>query len=143
MEEFNKYIKTLTKEEQTLLKDFFTSFDEHCLLNKKNKEKLRDDFEKAILYYHKKGTNLKKTLSYLDTKNLGGFYARPPVLWFPLDDAAKIYPLSMAHDRMAIFRLSVYLKENIVPEILKMSLKFSIKRFDSFSKTKILDGFKS
>ena len=40
MEEFNKYIKTLTKEEQTLLKDFFTSFDEHCLLNKKNKEKL-------------------------------------------------------------------------------------------------------
>ena len=60
MEEFNKYIKTLTKEEQTLLKDFFTSFDEHCLLNKKNKEKLRDDFEKAILYYYKKGTNLKK-----------------------------------------------------------------------------------
>ena len=54
MEEFNKYIKTLTKEEQTLLKDFFTSFDEHCLLNKKNKEKLRDDFEKAILYYYKK-----------------------------------------------------------------------------------------
>ena len=40
MEEFNKYIKTLTKEEQTLLKDFFISFDEHCLLNKKNKEKL-------------------------------------------------------------------------------------------------------
>ena len=69
MEEFNKYIKTLTKEEQTLLKDFFISFDEHCLLNKKNKEKLRDDFEKAILYYHKKGINLKKTLSYLDTKN--------------------------------------------------------------------------
>lgn len=135
MEEFNKYIKTLTKEEQTLLKDFFISFDEHCLLNKKNKEKLRDDFEKAILYYHKKGTDLKKTLSYLDTKNLGGFYARPPVLWFPLDDAAKIYPLSMAHDRMAIFRLSVYLKENIVPEILQMALNFTIKRFPTFATT--------
>ena len=73
MEEFNKYIKTLTKEEQTLLKDFFTSFDEHCLLNKKNKEKLRDDFVKAILYYHKIDTNLKKTLSNLDTKKLDGF----------------------------------------------------------------------
>ena len=36
----------------------------------KETEKLRDDFEKAILYYYKKGTNLKKTLSYLDTKNL-------------------------------------------------------------------------
>ena len=70
MEEFNKYIKTLTKEEQTLLKDFFTSFDEHCLLNKKNKEKLRDDFEKAILYYHKKGSNLKKNVILFRYKKL-------------------------------------------------------------------------
>ena len=48
MEEFNKYIKTLTKEEQTLLKDFFTSFDEHCLLNKKNKETIVESSIEAI-----------------------------------------------------------------------------------------------
>ncbi|MDO4376178.1 MAG: hypothetical protein Q4C33_03285 [bacterium] len=135
MEEFNNYIKTLTEEEQTLLKDFFISFDEHCLLNKHTKEKLKEDFEKAILYYHKQGTELKDALSYLDVKNLGGFYARPPVLWFPLDDAAKIYPLSMAHDRMAMFRLSVYLKEDVVPEILQMALNFTIKRFSTFATT--------
>lgn len=135
MEEFNKYIKSLTEEEKELLKDFFISFDEHCLLNKNTREKLREDFEKAILYYHKQSTQLKDALSYLDVKNLGGFYARPPVLWFPLDDAAKIYPLSMAHDRMAIFRLSVYLKENIVPEILQMALNFTIKRFPTFATT--------
>lgn len=135
MEEFNKYIKTLTEEEQTLLKDFFISFDEHCLLNKHTKDKLKEDFEKAILYYHKQGIKLKDALLYLDVKNLGGFYARPPVLWFPLDDAAKIYPLSMAHDRMAIFRLSVYLKEDVVPEILQMALNFTIKRFPTFATT--------
>lgn len=135
MEEFNNYIKTLSEENQVLLKDFFASFDEHCLLNKNTKRELKIDFEKAILYYHKQGIDLEEALSYLNIKNLGGFYARPPVLWFPLDDAAKIYPLSMAHDRMAIFRLSVYLKENIVPEILQMALNFSIKRFPTFATT--------
>lgn len=135
MEEFSKYIKTLTEEQKTLLKDFFISFDEHCLLNKNTKEKLKEDFEKAILYYHKQGIDLENALSYLDVKNLGGFYARPPVLWFPLDDAAKIYPLSMAHDRMAMFRLSVYLKEDVVPEILQMALNFTIKRFPTFATT--------
>ena len=135
MEEFNNYIKMLTEEEQTLLKDFFVSFNEHCLLNNHTKEKLKEDFEKVILYYHKQGTKLKDALSYLDIRNLGGFYARPPVLWFPLDDAAKIYPLSMAHDRMAIFRLSVYLKDDVVPEILQMALNFTIKRFPTFATT--------
>ena len=37
-------------------------------------------------------------------------------------DAAKIYPLSMAHDRMAIFRLSVYLKENILYYLYQLFL---------------------
>lgn len=135
MEEFNNYTKTLSEENQALLKDFFASFDEHCLLNKNTKRELKIDFEKAILYYHKQGIDLEESLSYLNIKNLGGFYARPPVLWFPLDDAAKIYPLSMAHDRMAIFRLSVYLKEDIIPEILQMALNFTIKRFPTFATT--------
>ena len=135
MEEFNNYTNTLNEEEQILLKDFFTSFSEHCLLNKETKQALKTDFENAILYYHQNSLDLQTALSYLDIKNLGGFYARPPVLWFPLDDAAKIYPLSMAHDRMAIFRLSAYLKKDIVPEILQMALNFSIKRFPTFATT--------
>lgn len=89
MEEFNNYINILNEEEQTLLKDFFASFSEHCLLNKETKQALKTDFEKAILYYHKKGIDLQTALLYLDIKNLGGFYARPPVLWFHLDDAVK------------------------------------------------------
>ena len=41
----------------------------------------------------------------------------------------------MAHDRMAIFRLSVYLKKEVVPEILQMALNFTIKRFPTFATT--------
>ena len=61
-------------------------------VRKKTKQALKDDFENAILYYHQNGADLQTALSYLDIKKLGGFYARPPVLWVPLDDAAKIYP---------------------------------------------------
>lgn len=132
---FDEYLKKLTKSERILINDFFISFDEHCLLNKETKNKLREDFKNAIFYYNKNNVNLEESLKYLDVRNLGGFYARPPVLWFPLDDAAKIYPLSMAHDRMAIFRLSVYLKKEVVPEILQMALNFTIKRFPTFATT--------
>ena len=132
---FDDYLKKLTKNERLLINDFFVSFDEHCLLNKETKNKLREDFKNAIVYYNKNNVSLEESLKYLDVRNLGGFYARPPVLWFPLDDAAKIYPLSMAHDRMAIFRLSVYLKKEVVPEILQMALNFTIKRFPTFATT--------
>ncbi len=80
-------------------------------VRKKTKQALKDDFENAILYYHQNGTDLQTVLSYLDIKNLSGFYARPSVLWVSLDDAAKIYPLSMAHDRISgsqSFRVKYY-----------------------------------
>ena len=96
---------------------------------------MREDIERAFLYYAKIGLDLDQALALLDTKFLGGFYARPPVLWFPLDDAAKIYPLSMERGRMAVFRLSVTLKEKVVPELLQMALTFTMKRFPSFATT--------
>ena len=71
----------------------------------------------------------------LDPKNLGGFYARPSAKWFALDDAAKIYPFSMEHGKMSVFRLAVYLKTEIVPELLQMALNFSIRRFPCFATT--------
>lgn len=131
----NELIKNMTTKDLNKLNEFFEDFDTHCLINQKEKRKLKTDYENIIIYYLKNGKKLDDTLELLDIKNLGGFYARPPVLWFPLDDAAKIYPLSMDHGRMAIFRLSVYLKENIIPEILQMALNFTIKRFPTFATT--------
>ena len=132
---FDGYASSLPAEEALVLKDFFADFDCHCDLPWREKKKLREDFERAIMYYASKGMNLEHSLELLDTRNLGGFYARPPVLWFPLDDAAKIYPLSMMRGQMSVFRLSVYLKEPVVPELLQMALNFTIRRFPSFATT--------
>lgn len=132
---FNEYIETLSDADANELKQFFTEFDAHCLISPIEKNKLKSDFEKAIIYYINSGIPQRDALRLLDTKNMGGFYARPSVLWFPLDDAAKIYPLSIEHGRMSVFRLSVYLKKEIVPELLQMALNFTIKRFPSFATT--------
>lgn len=132
---FEQYIEKQSDENIVMLKEFFQEFNTHCLLKNTEKKALREDFEKAILYYETVGIPLEKALERLDIKFLGGFYARPPILWFALDDAAKIYPMSMKHGRMPMFRMSVYLKKDVVPELLQMALNFTIKRFPSFATT--------
>lgn len=132
---FEEWVQAQSSEDQALLSDFFADFDSHCLLSKLEKQKMRQDFENAILYYLASGVTLEQALTRLDPSQLGGFYARPPILWFPLDDAAKVYPLSMKPGLMPMFRLAVYLKEQVVPELLQMALHFTIKRFPSFATT--------
>lgn len=119
---------------------FFAQLDERLALGKDQNAAMHGDFESAILYFAAVGTTLRDALTRLDAENLGGFYARPPVVWYPLDDAAKIYPLSMKRNEMAVFRLSVYLLEAVVPEILQIALTFTIKRFPSFATT-VKKGF--
>lgn len=133
--EFNEFLQKQRDNDLQLLKEFFADFNAHCLISKVETKKIREDFEKAILYYVKNGVSLEEALELLDTKYLGGFYARSSALWFALDDAAKVYPLSMEHGRMSVFRLSVYLKEQINPILLQMALNFTIKRFPSFATT--------
>lgn len=132
---FDEFVQSCSETEQNNLSDFFADLDAHCLLAKDEKRKMHEDFERAILYYTANGTTLEQALTHLDPANLGGFYARQPVLWLALDDAAKIYPLSMDRDTMAVFRLSVYLKQAVVPELLQIALHFTIKRFPSFATT--------
>ena len=63
------------------------------------------------MYYNAVGVNVNEALARVDLNNLGGFYAHPPTLYYyPLDDSAKIYPLSMNHGFMNVFRLSAILK---------------------------------
>ncbi len=132
---FNLFVESLPDDKAELVGDFFANFRAHCLIAKKDKRKMQADFERAILHYINTGVSLDDALDLLNIKYLGGFYARSPVLWFPLDDAAKIYPLSMEHGVMSIFRLSAYLKQPVIPELLQMALNFTIKRFPSFATT--------
>jgi hypothetical protein len=122
------------------LQAYFSDLDRHCTLGKRQRMLLRGDFEQALLYYAGAGLPLEEALARLDVANLGSFYARPPILWYTLDDAAKIYPLSMKPGQMAVFRLAVNLKAPVIPPLLQMALNFTIKRFPSFATT-VKKGF--
>ena len=137
---FAAYRQTLCEADVQRLAAFFTEYEGRVTLPRSDRGKMRADFENAILYYASIGLSLTDALSRLDLENLGGFYARPPMLWYALDDAAKVYPISMQHGRMAVFRLSVYFKDPVVPALLQMALTFVIRRFPSFS-TSVRKGF--
>lgn len=126
-----EYIKQQTSE----LTKFFADFDKHCLLSKSEKNKMKSDIEKAISYYSTVGISQENALELLSIRNLGDYYEKPIKRWFALDDAAKLYPLSMERGRMSTGRLAVYLKEDVAPELLQMALNFTIKRFPSFATT--------
>lgn len=137
---FEEYLYSLGEEDRELVTGFFSEYNRIVTLGRGDKARIREDFERAFLWYAENGVSLGEALSRLDTKNLGGFYSRGALLWYPLDDAAKVYPLSMKRGQMHMFRLSVYLKKEVVPEILQMALTFTIKRFPVFATT-VKKGF--
>ena len=140
MKKRNTYYKKFNIKEEKIIKEYFNNLNNNISLTKKETIKLNEDFEKAIDYYLKQGKNLKETLKILSIDNLGDIYQKEPENWYPLDNAAKIYPLSMRENWMSVYRLSCYLKEDIVPEIFQIALLFTMKRFPTF-RTSIRKGF--
>lgn len=131
--EFSAFSELLSEGEREKINKFFSEFDLHFATSKRERRKFRADFEAAVMTLCERGATVDEALSRLDLANLGGYYARPAVAWFPLEDAAKIYPISMEHGKQMMFRLSVYFKEDVVPEILQMALNFTVKRFPCFA----------
>ena len=125
----------LNENELEMLDSFYMQFHQRCLISQLDVRKIKEDFEKTFIYYLDNGYSFSDALKLLDPINLGGFYARPSLLWFPLDDSAKIYPMSLEHDNMPVFRLSAYMKDDVEPLLLQMALTFTIKRFPSFATT--------
>lgn len=132
---FPAFLLSLDESDRARVRDFFSEFHLHFLVSKKDLRAFREDFEAAIMYLCKNGCSVEEALSRLALFNLGGFWARSSVVWLPLDNAAKIYPVSMGHGKQQVFRLSVYFKERVVPELLQIALSFTIKRFPSFATT--------
>ena len=122
-EEIDKYFKELNKK---------------IHLIKKDKKLLKKDFKNILTYYSQEGIPLKKALELINLDNLGNAYLLED-RWYPLDTSSKIYPFSMNHNWMSTFRVSYYLKEDIIPEVLQVALNFTIKRFPTF-KTSIRRG---
>lgn len=101
---FEAYYQSLSELNQGRLDRFFGDIRNHILLDKKEMRKFITDFEQAILYYVSAGLLLNTALERLSASNLGGFYNRSSMQWFALDDAAKIYPLSLRYGTMALSR---------------------------------------
>lgn len=104
-------------------------------LSKKHAEEMQEDLNSAISYFIRHNTPIEEIETRLCAEKIGWFYYEEPEEWYPLDTAATIYPLSMRRSWMPIFRLSAYLKEDVIPELLQMALSIVICRFPYFSVT--------
>lgn len=133
--QFSEYLAHLTDIEKDAVVAFFKNFKQHISLPLGEERKMRVDLETALMYYGSVGVSVEEALRRLSNDNLGGFYARPPTLYYELDDAAKIYPLNMRYGFMSVFRLAVNLKDDVVPALLQIALTFTIKRFPRFATT--------
>lgn len=131
----NTHHLPLNDEDQSLLDDYLAQLNNRLVLAWKQKNKLQHDFLRAIEEYLAMGLSLTSSLARLDLKNLGGFYTRPPVAYFTLDDSSKAYPTGINQDQFPSFRLAATLKKAIIPSILQMALTFTIKRFPLFATT--------
>ena len=127
------FIKTLSEDDSLVFRKFLDAYREHLELPSPEEKLILRDAQLALIYLVNSGLTVSEAAERLSAHNLGGFYAHEALSWYPLDDAAKIYPISMKFGKMPIFRLSCYLKSDVVPEILQMALTFTIKRFPSFA----------
>lgn len=98
-------------------------------LPKRQKRAMLADFHRAAEKLIADGATPEEAAERLDFERLGDFYLRRADYWYPLDDAAKIYPMSMTDGWMSVFRLSAYLDAPVEPELLQAALHFTLPRF--------------
>lgn len=137
---FERWLGGFESERQALLREYFDGLNAHLALARDEVIQFRRDFAAAIDLLLRLGCPLEEALNRLSPERLGGFYAWPATLWFRLDDAAKIYPLSMKHGQMSVFRLAAVMKEPVKPELLQIALHFTVQRFPGFATT-VRKGF--
>lgn len=132
---YAKWLQEQSEETQAMLNAYFSSIQRHLMLPRKERSRLLHDFRAALMVLLRRGKTPEEACRLLPPERLGGFYARPATQWYALDDAAKIYPLSVKHGRMSMFRLSADLNAEVVPELLQAALDYTVRRFPGFATT--------
>ena len=138
MSKNNNFINSFNGKDKERLKSFFNELESKIKIRKKDKEKIIKDFEDYILLFSKK-KSINSILKLLGLTNLEKAYSKNND-WYPLDNSSKIYPVAMHEDWMSIYRLSYYLNEEVVKEVLQLALTFTMIRFPLF-RTSIHKGF--
>lgn len=121
--------------EQPTVMEYLTMVQHRLRLSRKHNQQMLEDHVRGLRWLCDHGQTLDSAMARLNPEHLGSFYQQERTDWYPLDVAAKIYPLSMSVKRMMVFRLSCYLKEPVVPEMLQMALTYVMRRFPSFATT--------
>ncbi len=134
--QFQQDIEYLNEADKMKLNTLMNEVHDRLNFNKTDTKQLLADYEKLIVLYLTNGVKTDEIIRRIDPAKLADFYIQKDINdWYPLDNAAKIYPLAMNHSWMSMFRLSVYLKSDIIPEVLQMALNFTIKRFPYLATT--------
>ncbi len=130
---FKRFFDSLSDADKAQVRSLLKGYSEHCDMPAAENRLLEEDAKNALLHLAQSNLDVGEACERISSENLGGFYAHKALNWYPLDDAAKVYPLSLRTGKMPMFRLSCYLEEDVVPEILQIALDFTIKRFPSFA----------
>lgn len=77
--------------------------------------------ERQIVYF---GDSMKKKKSYFSEHDIG---------WDKLDNTANLFPVIAGEDMTNVYRISVTLTEEIVPEQLQEALGLILPKFDGFN----------
>ncbi len=127
--------KLFSPEDRPAVLEYLTRVRHRLNLNRKHTRLMLEDHAKALRCLCDRGLSLDAAMERLHPEQLADFYRKERTDWYPLDHAAKIYPLSMSVKRMKVFRLSCYLKEPAIPEMLQLALTYTMRRYPYFATT--------
>lgn len=116
-----------------MLNHYVQQLEERIDIPRVQKNEMVHDFLRAIAYYLDHNYSTSEIIERLDLRNLGEYYRNIHETCYMIDNAGVIYPLGLRNGQMQMFRLSITLKEDIVPELLQIAVNFTMKRFPTFA----------
>lgn len=132
-DELAAYIIESSEEDRALIEGLFSSLSSRLNLASIYEKQIIKDYDRALISLIERGVSVADAVFRLNPEKLGGYYCRESKAWYPLDSSAKVYPLSMSRNKMQVFRLSAYMTEDVVPELLQVALNAVMTRFPSFA----------
>ncbi len=131
----DKLVRVLPESLALSLKIFFAGLEGNLALRHGENRKILRDYEVLLIHYLESGVSGEEILRRLKLALLPqGFYnLRRQDTWYELDCAAKVYPLMISTNSMAVFRLSATLKKPVSPAVLQVALLSVMPRFPRFA----------
>ena len=126
-----KFLKEIEKKDRKVLREYFLQAERYYAGNRDVKKFLRDEI-RSVQALLGRGIGAQEIASRL-CKTLQSDFYREKTDAYCLDTAAKLYPLVMGRYASSIFRLSVWLKEDVSPQLLQCAFNRVRPRFPSFS----------